>query len=62
MKRSKTEERALKSSRFCSDLGSAINCAIWEKLFNLFKFNSSSVNVVNNDVCRYKGLKVLNVI
>ena len=60
MKRSKTEERALESARYGLDLGSAINCAIWEKLFNLL-FNSSSVNVVNNDVCLCKGLKVLNV-
>ena len=60
MKRSKTEERALESARYGLDLGSAINCAIWEKLFNLF--NSTSVNVVNNDVCLCKGLKVLNVI
>ena len=62
MKRSKTEERALESARYGLDQGSAINCAIWEKLFNLFKFNSSSVNVVNNDVCLCKGLKLLNVI
>lgn len=60
MKRSKTEERALESARYGLDLGSTINCAIWEKLFNLF--NSASVNVVNNDVCLCKGLKVLNVI
>ena len=62
MKRNKTEERALESARYGLNLGSAADCAILGKLSNLFKSNSSSVNVVSNGLCLCKDLKGLTVI